>query len=159
MPNNFGRAVNTGRGRHPDLDENGDFKADADLPLDRREFYRMWQDDAQRAAFMGEVARRQAQLPQEVQQTVAGQQYGYGDPYDGYGEYLADIRRLRSFSPDEVTSADVAAMSLEEYDARFDANGLPKPGTTFSRTSRDVDVASHDRVDPFSDFELRRRSE
>jgi hypothetical protein len=39
----------------------------------------------------------------------------------------------------EITDEQIAAMSLEEYDALFDANGRPKPGTRV-RLTRGVDT-------------------
>jgi hypothetical protein len=160
MPEFNPRARETTRGQHPDIDpETGDIKPDVDLPPARREFYRMWQDEAQRDAFMARLARQQVQLPQDVQRAVAGQQYSAdgGDPYAGYMAYLADIQQLRQVG-NEVTGRDVSQMTAEEYDALFDARGQPRQGVTYSPTGRDVDVANRGgRIDPFSEQELRNR--
>lgn len=117
----------------------------------------MWSDERERGAFYARLAREQAQLPEDVQRSVAGQQFdGYGsnDPYAGFLQYRSTIADLRRGSG-EVTSADVAAMDLATYDKFFDEKGQPRPGTTFSPTGRDVDVTDRGSgIDPYSSREL-----
>jgi hypothetical protein len=157
MPEFNPRARETSRGRHPDLDDNGELRDDLDLPANQRDFYRMWRDEPQREAFMARLARQQAQLPPDVQHQVAGQQYSVdgGDPYQGYLLYLADIRDLRRVEGKQFTGADIAAMTAEEYDALFDARGRPREGVSYVATGRDVDVTDRGSVDPFSAQEMR----
>jgi hypothetical protein len=164
MPEFNPKARETTRGEHPDLvrGSNGEleFRDDIDLPRNERDFYRMWSDPDQRAAFMARVAQRQAELPQDVQDQVAGKTYdgyaGSGDPYWGYREYLTVIEQVRS--PTEFTAADVERMSLEEFDQHFERDGRPKPGVTYEANlgGRDIDV-SGSGIDPFSAREWRNR--
>jgi hypothetical protein len=155
-------AENRDRSIHPDLrraqDGSLELRDDVDLDPARRQFLRMWQDDAQRNAFMYRLSLEQSQLPVEVQRSIAGQPYsGYGgDAYDGYLEYRADIARQRSVDATNFTGADIERMSLEEFDKFFDSNGRARPGVNYEPGVRDVDVLSSG-VDPFSRQELRNR--
>lgn len=154
---------NLERSLHPDLQRAEDgslaFRADVDLPRSERDFRRMWEDEAERSAFLRRLDRQQRQLPEDVQRQVAGREFGDPrDPWHGYLTYLATIQDERSLSPGEITGADVEAMTLEQFDAAFDASGRPKPGVTYSPGSRDVDVLHRGRaggIDPHSAREMR----
>jgi hypothetical protein len=160
----YGKAhENVERSVHPDLWRASDgtlgLRDDVDLPLEERRFRRMWNNDAEREAFMQQVAREQSQLPPDVQEAVAGQTYG-NDPYLGYLEYRRDVERMRRVPGNpqrDFTGADVSRMTLEEYDAVFDERGQPREGVTFHPTGRDVDVSRREGIDPFSARELRNR--
>jgi hypothetical protein len=161
----YGKAhENVERSVHPDLWRASDgtlgLRDDVDLPLEERRFRRMWQNDAEREAFMQQVAREQSLLPPDVQEQVAGQTYG-SDPYLGFLEYRRDIERMRTIPGNpqvrDLTGADIARMSLEEFDKFFDEKGQPKEGVTYYPSGRDVDVSRREGVDPFSARELRNR--
>jgi hypothetical protein len=129
------------RNQHPDLDENGNLRADAFVPSRERDFDRDMRDPTAAAHFMAQVAREQSELPQSVQRLVQGRHYG-GSPAEGYQEYLADRDwAMRSYAESQgyqrvVTDKDVADMSLQQYDELFDERGQPKPGVLLWRTSR-----------------------
>src|SRR5215471_5396055 len=128
------------KGRHPDLDDQGNLLPDAYVDSRRRDFNRMMRDPARRAVFMQNLARWQSRLPQDVQQFVQRQTYAAGsDAYTGYQAYRQTIEAAgQSWHGGEVTSEDVARMTPAEYDRVFDETGRPREGYTFRPTSRDV---------------------
>jgi hypothetical protein len=150
------------RSTHPDISVTGDLMADAYLPPDRRDFHRLRADPVRWQAFMAGVAARQAREHPDVQGYVAGVEYG-GDVYDGYQAYQADLQAAREIygRSRELTSYDVANMTLEEYDRAFDEKGQPREGVSFRVTDRDVVADADQGVDRFSRMEnvLRARDQ
>jgi len=152
------KATDTGRGRHPDLDEHGDVLPDAFVDPAERDFARLGQDEARWSNFMERVAANQSLEPIEVQHQVQGQVYAPdGSLLQGYREYQQDLRNLRQWHAQGagksvfVDDADVRAMSTEEFDACFDANGRPLPHVYYhANRARRVDEA----MDPWTAHEL-----
>jgi hypothetical protein len=154
------RASNTNRGAHPDLDEFGNVRWEAFLPPDRRAFMELRRDPVRWQAFYAGLTERQRREHPDVQAWVAGETYApHGDTLDGLREYQADLAKAREvYGVDkELTSYDVQAMSLEEYDKAFDAHGRPREGYSFRRTDRDI-IADDQNVDRFSRSENERRA-
>ena len=79
------KATNTNRGEHPDLDANGNWRAD---PWDRR----FAEDRVFSGAFMDQVAREQRALPENIQWQVSGVPFAPGGtPSEGvqaYNDYV-----------------------------------------------------------------------
>jgi hypothetical protein len=129
------------RGQHPDFDEDGNLKPDVGASPRERDLNRTLNDAAGRERILRQAAAEQRELPVEVQRYVGGRVFG-GAPAEGYQAYLAERdwamgewARRQGFEH-VVTDAQVAAMTLEEYDRHFDDKGQPKPGTLLWRTSR-----------------------
>jgi hypothetical protein len=160
MPNNFGRAVDSGKGKHPDLTDDGELRADVYQDTPRRDFNRMASDSDRWQSFMERVAREQAELDPWVQQQISGRSFGSAaDPYDGYQQYRQELRLLQDTLGSErsISGRDIDRMSLEEYDQHFDERGLPRRGTNYRPTAgRDVDV-HNTGVDRYSQRELEQR--
>lgn len=148
------------RSTHPDLiPGTNELAQDIDLPVPQRDFLRMWSDPAQQAAFMQQVAARQARESPEVQHAIQGRSFG-ADAYTGYLEYQReiDLQRRVVGRDRELTSADIARMSTSEYDRLFDARGqlsdeARREGYTFKPSSRDVDLRGG--ADAYTQRELR----
>lgn len=145
----------TDRGDHPDLTPDGDVRDDAFVEPRRRDFNRTFADPLQRQVFLEHVARRQSQLPREIQVEIQGKTYAPGaDAYTGYLEYEQAIETSKGYwRSGEVTSDDVARMSPAEYDRVFDERGQPREGYSFRATPRDLLTD----VDQSTRDELRRR--
>jgi len=127
--------------QHPDMDDQGNLKADALLNPAERDLNRTLSDPAAREHFVNQVAREQRELPFEVQRYVQGRNYP-GAPAEGYRVYeqerawaLQEWGR-RQGADRVVTDADVSRMSLQEYDHYFDERGQPREGVLLWRTSR-----------------------
>jgi hypothetical protein len=150
--------------QHPDLDpESGDVKWQSYLYTDpgERRFMQMWNDDAERDAFMARVEARQREEHPDVQRWVGGQTYGQNEsPYQGYRRYLDVVQYARGqVAATEggttiVHGDDVANMSNAEYERHFDEHGRPRPGVIYRATSRDVPI--DDGADATSQAEWRR---
>jgi hypothetical protein len=155
-------SVDTGRGRHPDLTESGDLKATAYLPPAERDFAEMWNDEGQRGHFFDQVTRAQMELPDYVQQQVAGETLGEGlGPFRGYAAYRERVEELQreedrfnhGANTTVIRDFEVATMSLEDYDRHFDERGQARDGVTFIKTGRGVVL--NDSMDVSSARELR----
>jgi hypothetical protein len=157
MPNNFGRAVDSGRGKHPDLDDDGELRGDVYQEAPRRDFNRMASDPGRWQSFMDRVATEQSELDPWVQQQIAGRAFGSAaDPYDGYQQYRQELRLLQDTLGDQrsISGRDVERMSQAEYERHFDEHGRPRSGVVYRPTSgRDVDVRETG-LDRFSQREL-----
>lgn len=155
----FGKATDSGRGQHPDLTPDGELRADIYQPTEQRDFNRTAADPSRWQAFMNDVARAQSELDPWVQQQLSGRAFGTADdPFDGYQQYLKEVRLLQDTLGSErsISGRDVEGMSQEEYDRAFDERGRPRPGVRYRPTGgRDVNV-TNSSVDPFSQRELER---
>jgi hypothetical protein len=146
------KAVDSGKGQHPDLVRGSggelEFRSDADLPPPHRDFLREWADDDRRAALNARIAREFRQQPIEVQEALAGRDYSNSanDPYLGYREFLGDVELYRQsiggVGKRVVTSADVARYTLEEYERDFDSSGRPREGIEYVQTNRDLNLST-----------------
>lgn len=147
------------RGQHPDLDDNGNFRPEAFMDADHREFYELRQNPAKWQAFMSGVAARQAREHPDVQRWVSGQEYPGPDTLEAFKNYQADIASAREFHghENEVTADQVREMTNEQYDAVFDEHGRPRPGYTYRPTDRDL-VLDSQAVERFSRDENLRQS-
>jgi len=152
----------TNRGQHPDIDTEGNVVWDAWLVSDPRErdFNRQLADPAERANFMARVEAFQGAQPGYVQESVGGMQWP-GTAFEGFNEYLAEVRRAREVHAAieggevYVDDADVDRMDLPTFDRHFDAAGRPRPGVIYKST-RGIKLDSG--TDPASQREARRRS-
>lgn len=152
------RGVDTGRGKHPDLNDEGEPLADTYQTPDtgEREFNRAMSDPTRAAHFLSLVAQRQAREHPDVQAGVAGNSYGTS-PASGYREYRQAIEQQRQWVAQGngrevyVDDADIARMSLDEYDQLFDSNGRPR-AHVYYWPNRSQPL--NDQVDPHSAREL-----
>jgi hypothetical protein len=150
-----------GKGQHPDLDDQGNLQPDALLtstPAAVRDWERLYATNYEQA--VAPFARRQAELPREIQVYVQGKQHS-GPPAEGLRSYERDVawakqeyaRRLgyERF----VTDEELGRMSLAETDEVLDSRGQPKPGVLLWHTSRAVSI--DDGMDQTARTELRNR--
>jgi hypothetical protein len=130
-------------GQHPDLTEGGDLRADtvfSTAPASARDYDRLYAQNYEQATAL--LARRQSELPLEIQTYVQGRTYAGATPSEGlkaYEEELAwakvNYAQRRGFGR-FITDADVDRMTLQQYDDYFDAAGRPKEDVLLWKTSR-----------------------
>ena len=118
----------TDRGRHPDLDSDGDLLPDVDLPVAQRDHSRRMADPSESANYFERLRSWQERLPPPVQEVVSGRQF---DSVDHYRQSVA--RAMDEWGAQQgakvlLTDSDVADMTLEQYDVWFDDKGRPRPG-------------------------------
>jgi hypothetical protein len=160
-------SVDSGRGRHPDLDDNGNLRPEALVWSDpeERDFNTRFANDQGFAGhFMDRVGERQAQLPVYVQEQVAGHTFGAGQgTYAGFREYQQKIDELNAdedrytYGANTIVVRDheLEAMPMSRYEELFTDNGQPRPGVVLERTNRSIRL--NDGIDPHSARELRNR--
>ena len=131
------------QGRHPDLTDTGDLRADAYLPPAEREMGRTMRDDARREHLLHQAALEQREYPTLVQQYIQGRTFAPGrSPAEGYREYVGERDwALQQWGRNQgydvtVTDADVSRMDLQTFDRYFDERGQPRTGVLLWRTSR-----------------------
>jgi hypothetical protein len=143
--------------QHPDLTPEGDGRADLHIPAAERDFDRSYAANYQQA--VAQIARRQAELPVEIQRHVQGRNFPAPTAAEGLRLYEAELewaktayamgRGFEKF----ITDQDVSDMSLEQYNENFLDSGQPRPGVLLWRTSRSQVL--DDGLDSASQGELR----
>jgi hypothetical protein len=161
----YGKARDSGRGRHPDLvqTEDGEWYLRSDVyepqSVADRELNRQMQDPARREHRMRLIADWQARQPAGTAEAVAGTSFD-GTYAEGERAYLARVAEENELTARMagksvyVDDEAIRRMSLEQYDQYFDANGHPKDHVYYhANRSRRIDDSG---VDPYTERELRR---